>query len=173
MTFSRSVALIATGGTIDKVYSRQGELAIGPPAAAWLLETGGAAGEVSVESVLTKDSLVLTEEDRAELAERVSRVEAGGVVITHGTDTMTETAEYLLHRQAARAGVTVVLTGALQPAAMRESDAAFNLGAAVLAARTLPAGIYVVMHGLVFPAGTVRKDRSLGRFVPLDEVPTA
>jgi L-asparaginase len=159
-----SVLILATGGTFDKVYI-DGKLEIGPPAATWLLDIAGISGTFRIESVLAKDSLDLTDEDRAVLAERVRCVTNGGVVITHGTDTMTATAEYLQDHQAVQVGVTVVVTGAMQPARMRDSDAMFNLGAAISAAQTLPGSTYVVMSGRIFPAGKAVKNRADGRFV--------
>ncbi|WP_375384028.1 asparaginase domain-containing protein [uncultured Microbacterium sp.] len=165
MTGEVEVVLLATGGTIDKVYGLSGELEIGPPVAAALLAAAGI--EISIESILTKDSLELTPADRAAIVECVRSRPACRFLITHGTDTMTDTAAALLE-----SGVvtdrTVVLTGAMRPAAMIDSDAAFNLGAAMVAARMLPAGVYIVMHGTVFAGDAVTKNPAAGRFV---EVP--
>ncbi|WP_327732870.1 asparaginase [Streptomyces nojiriensis] len=158
------VYVLTTGGSIDKIYTLQGEMEIGPSAAGELLERAGLTNH-SIVPVLTKDSLDLTPEDRDRLAELVDGCPPGAaVVITHGTDTMPETGRHLL-KHIGHTDKTVVLTGALQPAAMSHSDAAFNLGSAVIAARTCPPGVYVVMHGTVFDAATVRKDKAQGRFV--------
>ncbi|MFI6731057.1 asparaginase domain-containing protein [Streptomyces atratus] len=157
--------MLTTGGSIDKIYTLQGEMEIGPPAAGALLEWAGVTGH-SIVPVLTKDSLDLTSADRDRLAELVDGCPPeAAVVITHGPDTMPETGRYLLKRIGHTDAKTVVLTGAVQPAAMSHSDAAFNLGSAVLAARTLLPGVYVVMHGTVFDVATVRKDKTRGRFV--------
>lgn len=164
MSSSSSITVLTTGGTIDKVYARSGELEIGPAAVAAILEQSHTGLEVTVSSVITKDSLDMTEQDRDVLAARVAEITDRRIVVTHGTDTMTETADRLA-RDGALADKTVVLTGAMQPAAMRDSDAHFNVGAALTAVQLLPAGVYICMSGRVFPAGTVTKDRSLGRFV--------
>ncbi len=162
------VYILTTGGSIDKIYTLQGEMEIGPPAARELLERAGATGH-TILPVLAKDSLDLTSEDRDRLAELVNGCPPGAaVVITHGTDTMPETGRHLLKHTGHTGHTdhkTVVITGALQPAAMSHSDAAFNLGSAILAAQTLPPGVYVVMHGTVFDVATVRKDKAQGRFV--------
>ena len=158
------VAVLTMGGTIDKVYSLAGEMEIGPPAAAQILALVG-LGSISVAVASSKDSLDLTDDDRDELLGRIVTLGTAGVVVTHGTDTLVETAEHLARHAAELARRTVVLTGAVQPAAMSVSDAPFNLGAAVMAAQTLPAGVYVVMNGQAFAAGTVVKDRRTGRFV--------
>lgn len=170
--------MLTTGGTIDKVYSRAGHLEVGQPAAPALLRTaglslvGGAAeaasvvdGRVAIETVLRKDSLDMDEADRALIAERLDALPCPRVVITHGTDTMTDTADFLAGHRSRWPEAVIVLTGALQPAAMAASDAAFNLGAALTAVRLLPPGVYVCMGATVFPAGTVRKDRDKGQFV--------
>lgn len=163
----RPVLVLTTGGTIDKEYGRDGELHIGRPMAPLLLRTAGVDDVFTVEPILAKDSLDFTDEDRATIVERVRLVSGGGVVITHGTDTMTVTAEHLATSGAVREGVTVVFTGAMRPARMRDSDAAFNLGAAVTAAQLLDPGVHVAMGGRVFLAGHVVKDRAAGHFVPI------
>lgn len=163
-TSTADITVLATGGTIDKVYAIAGQLEIGPPAAQRLLEALTTDLRIEVRSVLAKDSLDLTPTDRRTLAEALAQVGTRAVVITHGTDTLTETAEYLDEHGAGTARV-IVLTGALQPAAMAVSDAALNLGAALMASQMLEAGVYVCMGGRVFPAGTVRKEASTGRFL--------
>ena len=167
MTDTADITVLATGGTIDKIYTIAGELEIGPPAAQRLLDALTTDLRIEVRAVIAKDSLDITEADRRELAGALDEVATSSVVITHGTDTLTDTAEYLDRHGAGRSKV-VVLTGALQPAAMAVSDAALNLGAALVACRTLAAGVYVCMGGRVFPAGAVRKDASTGRFLVSD-----
>lgn len=158
-----TVAVLATGGTIDKVYAVAGHLEIGPPAAQRLLQPLVTELRIEVRSVVAKDSLDLTDDDRRAIADAVDALGTASVVITHGTDTLTATAEYL-DRRGCGASKVVVLTGALQPAAMAVSDAALNLGAAVMASQTLAPGVYVCMGGRAFPAGRVRKDPATGRF---------
>lgn len=161
-----SVTVLATGGTIDKVYVGS-HLVIGPPAADEILALIRPGYPVTVESVLAKDSLDLTETDRAQLHRRLLDLTDDRVIITHGTDTMTLTADYLQDHRGTVPDKTVVVTGALQPAAMRVTDAQVNLASALIAVQVLPAGVYIVMNGQVFPAGTVEKDREAGRFVDL------
>ena len=105
----------------------------------------------------------MTDADRAELAAALNAVRDEQVIITHGTDTMSETARYLAEH-ADVGQKTVVLTGAMQPAVMARSDAEFNLGAALSAVNLLPPGVYISMSGRIFPAASVRKDRARGIF---------
>lgn len=160
------ILILTTGGTIDKEYSLAGELEIGEPTIPRLLKPVLTTLEFRVEQILRKDSLDLDADDRALVRERVLSAEEDRIIVTHGTDTMTATAEAL--------GVVrdrvIVLTGAMQPARMRESDASFNLGAAVAAAQLLPPGVYLAMSGRVLPAGAVAKDRSVGIFLPVSSV---
>ncbi|MHC5557893.1 asparaginase domain-containing protein [Kocuria sp. U4B] len=169
-----SLVVLATGGTIDKRYSVAGDLDIGPPPIAAILDEAGVHLDLTVEPVLAKDSLEITDADRALVATRISELHQSGtrrILITHGTDTMTDTATHLLRHLGPGSAMTVVLTGAMQPAAMRFSDAPFNIGAALVAAQTLPPSVYLCMNGRIFPAGTVTKDRALGRFVDALDVP--
>lgn len=162
-----SVVVLATGGTIDKRYSLAGDLEIGPPAIQAILDEAGVHLDLTVEPVLAKDSLEITDADRDLVATRISELHHSGtqrILITHGTDTMTDTATHLLQQLGPGAGMTVVLTGAMQPAAMRLTDAPFNIGAALTAVQILDPGIYLCMNGRIFPAGTVTKDRTRGRF---------
>ncbi|SFF13241.1 asparaginase domain-containing protein [Blastococcus tunisiensis] len=165
MSGGADITVLATGGTIDKIYTLTGELEIGPPAAQRLLDVLSTDLRIEVRSVVAKDSLDLTDADRQVLADAVDGTESPSVVITHGTDTLTDTAEHLSRHASAAANKVIVLTGALQPAAMAVSDAALNLGAALLASQTLRPGVYVCMSGRAVPAGQVRKDPSTGRFV--------
>lgn len=159
------IHVLATGGTIDKVYALTGDLEIGPPAVTDLLEIAGTDLEVVVEPIIGKDSLHFSDADRATITARVAELGAAQVLITHGTDTMTYTAEHLIAHLDPDVARTVVLTGAMQPASMRESDAAFNVGLALGALQSLSPGVYIAMSGRVFPAGAVTKDRARGRFV--------
>ncbi|KZX20690.1 asparaginase domain-containing protein [Rathayibacter tanaceti] len=156
------ILVLTTGGTVDKQYSLAGELEIGATTVPRLLAPVLTSLEFRVESILTKDSLDLDDHDRALIRERVLSAEEDRIVVTHGTDTMTTTAEALgaVHDR------VVVFTGAMQPARMLDSDAAFNLGTAVAAVQLLPPGAYLAMSGRVLPAGSVVKDRSIGVFLP-------
>jgi L-asparaginase len=113
-----------------------------------------------VVELFRKDSLELGEADRDEIRAAVALCESTQVVITHGTDTMVETARVLQ----AVVDKTIVLTGALQPGRFIDSDASFNLGMALGVAQVLPAGVYIVANGRVFPAANVRKNVDLNRF---------
>lgn len=155
------VHVIATGGTIDKEYSIAGELEIGDPMVPSILELGRSWLDLSVETVCGKDSLDMLDEDRELVRQRVAAAPADRVLITHGTDTMVATA-------AALGDVgdrVVVITGAMVPARMRDTDAPFNVGLAVAALQTMPAGVWIAMSGRIFAADRVRKDTVLGRFV--------
>ncbi len=159
---SLPILVLTTGGTIDKNYfdalSEYQVVDSGIPA---LLKEARVALPLRIEAVCRKDSLELTDADRAELARRIARAPETRVVITHGTDTMTDTAKAL----AGIAGKTIVLTGALSPARFAETDAPFNLGMAFAAAQIAPPGVYIAMSGQVFDGLSVRKDREAGRFV--------
>ena len=162
----KRIHVLTTGGTIDKVYGITGELEVGEPAVASLLAPVLSDLEYDVTPVLAIDSLEMTDEHRAVLREAVERVEGDLVLITHGTDTMAATASYLReHLSPASASKVVVLTGAMQPASMRSTDAAYNLGAATAALQLLPAGVHVAMSGRIFRADEVVKDTARGVFV--------
>ena len=159
------ILILTTGGTIDKNYfdalSEYQIVESGIPA---LLKEARVALPFRVEEVCRKDSLELTDADRAEIARQVAQAPETRIVVTHGTDTMTETAKAL----AAIPGKTIVLTGALSPARFAETDAPFNLGMAVAAAQVAPPGVYIAMSGQVFDGLKVRKDRVAGRFVAIE-----
>ena len=159
---NHAILVLTTGGTIDKNYfdalSEYQIVDSGIPA---LLQEARVAVPLRIEEVCRKDSLELSDADRSEIARRVAEAPETQVVITHGTDTMTETAKVL----AGITGKTIVLTGALSPARFAETDAPFNLGMAFAAAQVAPPGVYIAMSGQVFDGLRVRKDRAAGRFV--------
>lgn len=158
------VTILTTGGTFDKVYSLAGELEIGEPSVQELLDYVLTDTAFEVRSVLKLDSLDMVDADRDRLVAALDQVENDRVLITHGTDTMPETARYL-QEHAQLGQKVVVLTGAMQPASMRKSDASFNLGAAVAALNLLDPGVYISMSGRIFSASEVKKDRARGVFV--------
>ncbi len=159
------ILLLTTGGTIDKLYfDALSEFQIGETIIARLLELARVTMPFEVREVLRKDSLDMTDADRARIAADVAGAQNRRIVITHGTDTMTQTAAAL----GSVTGKTVVLVGALSPARMAESDAAFNLGMAFATAQVAPAGVYITMNGTVFRADEVVKDRARGAFVRKD-----
>ncbi|MFC2486807.1 MAG: asparaginase domain-containing protein [Rothia dentocariosa] len=157
------ITILATGGNIDKFYSVAGTLDIGKPAAHDVLSRVLTDIRFDIRALIGKDSLDMTDEDRAELVAALNAVEHDQVLITHGTDTMSESARYIAEH-AELGSKVVVLTGAMQPAVMAHSDAGFNLGAAISALNLLEPGVYISMSGRIFPAHTVRKDRARGIF---------
>ena len=161
------ILVLTTGGTIDKNYfdalSAYQIVESGIPA---LLAAARVTLAHRVEEVCRKDSLDLTDADRAEIARCVAAAPEARIVITHGTDTMTDTARVLAK---AAPGKTVVLTGALSPARFAETDAPFNLGMAFAAAQIAPPGVYIAMSGALFDGLKVRKDRAAGQFIALPD----
>ena len=157
------ILVLTTGGTIDKIYfDVLSDYKVGESVVAKLLQIGGVKRPFRIEEVTRKDSLELDDADRALIRERVIAAAESHIVITHGTDTMTDTAKALEDVT----GKTIVLVGALAPARFGESDASFNLGMAFATAQIADPGIYISMSGSVFRADQVVKDRSKGAFVP-------
>lgn len=157
------IEIFTTGGTIDKVYfDALSEYKIGPTALPDMLAENNVHVPHRVTQLMRKDSLELTDADRREVHDAVAKSDADNVLVTHGTDTMVQTARGLSDI----AGKTIVLTGAMQPATLRNSDAEFNVGFALAAVQTLPHGVYIAMNGEVFDPATTKKDRAAHRFVP-------
>lgn len=157
------IRVIATGGTIDKVYfDAASTYDVGDPQVGPLFKEANVTFDYVVESVLQKDSLAMTDEDRALIRQRVAASPEKLVLITHGTDTMTETAA----RLADLTDKVIVFTGSMLPARFRQSDALFNIGCAVGALQVLPPGVYIAMNGQVFAAADVKKNRAQSRFEP-------
>jgi L-asparaginase len=156
------IRIIATGGTFDKEYNElNGELFFKDTHIADMLRLGRSHLEVEVESLMMIDSLQMTDADRQRILQRCREVPEERIVITHGTDTMEQTAGVL---GAGLAGKTVVLTGAMVPYTFGSSDGIFNLGTALAFAQTLPPGVYVAMNGRYFLWNAVRKNRAKGVF---------
>lgn len=156
--------ILTTGGTIDKVYfDAASEFEVGEPTVPHIFEDVCADIEYELISLFRKDSLELTDEDRAKIRAACEESAHRQVLITHGTDTMAHTAEELRGLP----GKVIVLTGAMAPSRFRITDAIFNVGAAVGALQSLPDGVYLAMNGRIFEAGTVRKNREAGRFEAL------
>lgn len=155
------IKFFTTGGTIDKIYfDAKSEYEVGSPQVREILEDALVGFEFGIESVLTKDRLEMTAEDRLLIRRTIEKDPCSLVVVTHGTDTMIETGLAL----AGVPGKTIVLTGAIQPALFRETDAVFNIGMAVAAVQSLPPGVYIAMNGTIFRPERVRKNTALGRF---------
>ena len=155
------IKIFCTGGTFDKIYfDALSDYQIGEPQIEWIMTQANVDFDYAIESILKKDSLEISEQDRAEIVTAVTADDCERIIITHGTDTMPETATALQ-------GITdktIVLVGAMQPARFRDSDALFNSGFAVAAARLLPHGVYVAMNGQIFNADQVQKNREAGLF---------
>jgi len=159
------IKIFTTGGSLDKFYSTlESDFIVGEPQAATILRDANVTLEFEVESLLKKDSLQITDDDRAIILERVSRDPNRLIVLTHGTDTMIDTAKLLTQIR----GKTIVLTGAMQPAAFKTTDAYFNLGGAIIAVQTLPEGVYLVMNGKVFDPNRSIKNVGKNRFEIID-----
>lgn len=156
-----SIKIIATGGTIDKIYfDAKSSFQVGDPTAPMVLEEANIAVDYEVQSLLRKDSLEMTDADRALIRHAVEASEQERIVITHGTDTMIQTGRAL----ASIPGKTIVLTGSMQPARLRFTDAIFNIGFALAAVQTLPAGVYIGMNGRIFDPWKAHKNVPMNRF---------
>ncbi|HKT32726.1 MAG TPA: asparaginase domain-containing protein [Gammaproteobacteria bacterium] len=157
----QALRIFTTGGTIDKIYfDAQSEYEVGEPQIGEILREMNVQLRFDITPLMRKDSLDMNDADRAHIRSAVTAAAEDRIVITHGTDTMTQTA-------AALAGIpdkTIVLTGALNPARFRGSDAMFNIGGAVAAAQIAQPGVYIYMNGRVFDARRVRKNRERNRF---------
>ncbi|HVI55339.1 MAG TPA: asparaginase domain-containing protein [Luteibacter sp.] len=157
----QQLTIVTTGGTIDKVYfDDKSDYQIGSPQIADILQQLGVAFRFDVIPILRKDSLHVTDEDRALMRSTIEAQPHRHVLVTHGTDTMVETARVL----AGIPGKVIVLTGALNPARFQGSDAVFNIGCAVGAVQSLDDGVYIAMNGRVWDPATVRKNRDANRF---------
>ncbi|QDK33438.1 asparaginase domain-containing protein [Sphingomonas sp. IC081] len=158
------ILVVTTGGTFDKQYfDALSEYQIAESVIEKLLKTSRVAHPFRVVELLRKDSLELTDEDRALIRATIAAAPESHVVVTHGTDTMTDTAKALEGLE----GKTVVLTGALAPARFAESDATFNLGMAFACCQSAQPGVWITMSGSVFDGLKVRKDRDAGKFVAI------
>ena len=155
------IRFVTTGGTIDKIYfDALSQFEIGDSQITHILTEGLVDLDYEIVPLLQKDSLDMTAADRQQLRDYIETDDAARFVITHGTDTMPETAAALagLH------GKTIVLTGALSPARFKSTDAIFNIGMAVATVQVAAPGVYIAMSGQVFNAGEVRKNRAENRF---------
>jgi L-asparaginase len=153
--------IFTTGGTIDKIYyDAKSDYEIGDPQIAELLRDANLTLDYRVTSLLRKDSLELTDTDRQQIRQAVENSAASKIVITHGTDTMIKTGRFLQ----GISGKTVVLTGAMQPARFRFTDAIYNVASAITAAQTLSPGIYIAMNGQIFDPQKSRKNVEQNRF---------
>ena len=156
------IQIFSTGGTFEKLYfDAKSEFSFGASMAPSLLQEAGVTGEFQVTELMRKDSLEITEEDRAAIVEAIAAAGSDRIIVIHGTDTMADTARAACGEIT---GKTVIFTGAMQPARMKISDAPFNLGVAWGAVQGLPHGVYLAMNGQIFDPRTVVKNREAQRF---------
>ena len=156
--------IVTTGGTIDKIYfDDKSDYQIGDPQIGMILRELGVAFRFTVIPILRKDSLHITDADRELVRATVAAQPTRHVLITHGTDSMVETGKMLQSIP----GKTIVMTGALNPARFRGSDAEFNIGCAVGAVQSLPPGVYIAMNGCIWDPARVRKNVAANRFEPI------
>ncbi len=156
------IDIFTTGGTIDKIYfDALSEYHIGPTPLPDILAENNVYVPHRVTQLMRKDSLELTDDDRQAIHDAVAASDADKILVTHGTDTMVQTGMALADIK----NKTIVLTGAMQPATLRNSDAEFNVGFALAATQTLPHGVYIAMNGEVFDPAITKKDRDAHRFI--------
>ena len=157
-----AIRIFITGGTFDKEYNElNGQLYFKDTHLQELLSLGRSQVQVEIRTLMMIDSLEMTDHDRDLIAHQCNSCEENKIVITHGTDTMAETAQMLAAKVKKK---TVVLTGAMIPIKFGSSDGLFNLGSALAFAQTLPAGVYVAMNGRYFHWDNVRKNKETGVF---------
>jgi L-asparaginase len=162
------IAILVTGGTFDKQYNElAGTLAFTETHVPEMLRLGRCRVEVDVRQLMMIDSLEMTDANRRAIADVCLRSSESRIVITHGTDTMVETARTLAAAVPPDRGKTIVLTGAMVPYAFGSSDGLFNLGSALSFAQALPPGVYLAMNGRAFTWDDVRKNRETGVFESL------
>ncbi len=161
----KNIKVFITGGTFDKEYNElNGSLYFKETHLYEMLDLGRSQLDLSIETLMMKDSLDFEETDRALIAHACNNTDRNKILITHGTDTMTITAAYLMERCKEK---TIVLTGAMVPYKFGSSDGLFNLGSALAFVQVLKPGIYIAMNGKIFEAGKVKKNTDKGTFEPL------
>lgn len=157
-----AIRIFITGGTFDKEYNElNGELYFKDTHMSELLEKGRCKVPVEIRTLMMVDSLAMTEGDRTLIAHQCKSCDETQIVVTHGTDTMSETAKVLAEKVKDK---TIVLTGAMIPIKFGSSDGLFNLGSALAFAQSLPPGVYVAMNGRYFNWNNVRKNKQTGVF---------
>ncbi len=157
-----AIKLIVTGGTIDKIYDeRNGELAFSDSHIHEMLKQSRCEVPISIKPLMLIDSLYMDDDDREKILRECKNSEESQIVITHGTDTMVETAKKLGD---SIQGKTIVIFGAMVPYKLQGSDSLFNLGNAINAAQCLQPGVYITMNGRIFSWDKVRKNKEKGIF---------
>ena len=160
-----NIKILTCGGTIDKVYfDAKSDYKVGEPQISVVLRESNVSFNYDVQSLFRKDSLEMNDQDRAIVREAIENCDSGQVLITHGTDTMIETAKQL----SGLPNRTIVITGSMEPARIRDTDAIFNIGCAVAAVQTLSPGVYIVINGRVFNPYKSRKNVAKKVFEAID-----
>lgn len=156
------IHLFSCGGTIDKIYyDKASDFHIGEAQILPIFKTANIAQSFKHSEIMRKDSLDMDESDRAEVVKAVSSTEADIIIITHGTDSMVDTAQAL---EKAELDKTIVVVGAMRPALMKDSDADFNLGFALASSQLMPKGVYIAMNGQLFSPDDCKKNRAAQSF---------
>ena len=159
------IRIFVTGGTFDKTYDEiRGQLSFGDTHLPEMLRLGRSRADVAIRTLMMIDSLQMTDADRELIVHNCQQCDESCIVITHGTDTMVETAAALARGVTEK---TIVLTGAMIPYAFGSSDGLFNLGSALSLVQVLPTGVYIAMNGRHFKWDKVRKNRETGVFEPV------
>tara|TARA_B100001109_G_scaffold25058_1_gene18530 strand:- start:949 stop:1434 length:486 start_codon:yes stop_codon:yes gene_type:complete len=160
-----SLRIFVTGGTFDKEYDEiTGNLFFKKTHLREMLDLGRAKIDINISTLMMKDSLEMDENDRSIVVDNCSKSIESNVIITHGTDTMIDTATSIAN---AKLNKTIVLTGAMIPYKFGSSDGLFNLGAAIGFVQSLPNGVYIAMNGKYFHYDKVKKNKEIGEFVPI------
>lgn len=159
------IRIITTGGTFDKQYNPiEGQLTFVESQLPKILKDSRTTTNITLECPIAIDSLFMNDNEREEIVKSIFNSLEEKVIVIHGTDTMTETAELAKKMQQDNDNHTIVFTGAMVPYSLKDSDAVYNLGCAQIAVQLLPAGVYICMNGKVFHAGKVFKDKTAGVF---------
>lgn len=164
-----AIKILVTGGTFDKEYNElTGQLFFKDTHLPEMLSLGRCRVPVTIQTLMMIDSLEMTEDDRLMIARHCQRSVEDKIIITHGTDTMVETARIIAQNVK---GKTIILTGAMVPYKFGSSDGLFNLGSAIAFVQVLPVGVYVAMNGRYFLWNNVRKNRQTGEFEEENNTP--
>ena len=162
---AEKIKLLVTGGTFDKQYDEiKQKLVFSDTYVPTMLKQGRCLVQIEIRTLMMVDSLDITDTERLLILEQCQNAEEDRIIITHGTDTMSNTAQLLGESIKDK---TIILTGALAPYVFGSSDGLFNLGCAIAFVQTLSPGVYIAMNGLYFPWYNVKKEKESGNFTPL------
>ena len=165
MILMNEILILTTGGTIDKIYfDAKNDYKVGKPQITGILKSVRVSTPYVIKTLMAKDSLELTDEDRSYIYDEVHRASHPNILITHGSDTMIETAKVLKSVKEK----TIVLVASLLPARFKSTDAEFNIGFALAAVQILPPGVYIAMNGQLFDPANVLKNEEINRFESIE-----